>query len=289
MTSEAPFALPRGGFFEGLRWHDGELWYSDMVARRVRSVSAGGVVDRAHVPGQPSGIGWSVSGEPVVASMLDGLVVTARPAAKRIVADLCGHHVGPVNDVLSDGHGRLYVGSLGFDPSYGGLDPGALSPAEMLAAVTLVPLVLVEPDGSIREVASGLAVPNGMALIDGGTVLVVAETVRQQLTAFTVLPDGSLTDRRVFATLPAPVDGICADRDGAIWASQLSTGRFVRVLGGEMVDEVTTPGAIPIACVLGGPTGHTLFMSVVRGEFDLWGSGHVDGAIEATTVAVPAW
>jgi cell division protein FtsA len=47
--------------------------------------------------------------------------------------------------------------------------------------------------------------PNGMVLTDGGRTLVVAETFGERLTAFTRRSDGSLSDRRVWAALPAEV------------------------------------------------------------------------------------
>src|SRR6267378_1690328 len=52
--------------------------------------------------------------------------------------------------------------------------------------------MLVDDEGAIRVAASGLEFPNGMAIINGGRTLVVAETWACRLTAFNRASDGSL-------------------------------------------------------------------------------------------------
>jgi len=57
----------------------------------------------------------------------------------------------------------------------------------------------VAADGSAREVADGLAFPNGMAVTPDNGTLIVAESFAARLTAFDVAADGSLSNRRVWA------------------------------------------------------------------------------------------
>src|SRR6516162_4429031 len=47
------FRLP-----EGLRWHAGRLWMSDMDGGAVYTVGANGAEPVCDVPAQPSGLGW---------------------------------------------------------------------------------------------------------------------------------------------------------------------------------------------------------------------------------------
>jgi sugar lactone lactonase YvrE len=79
-------------------------------------------------------------------------------------------------------------------------------------------IAVVTPDGKGRQVADGLEFPNGMAVTADDRTLIVAESHASRLTAFDIDPDGSLSNRRVWAELPgvAP-DGICLDPSGAIW------------------------------------------------------------------------
>ena len=59
-------------FPEGPRWHDGRLWFSDFYTHRVIALTPEGWAETmAHVPQQPSGLGWRPDGTLLVVSMLD--------------------------------------------------------------------------------------------------------------------------------------------------------------------------------------------------------------------------
>lgn len=62
-------------------------------------------------------------------------------------------------------------------------------------------IALVAPDGSARKVADGIAFPNGMAITADNSTLMIAESHGKRLTAFDIAPDGSLSNRRVWADL----------------------------------------------------------------------------------------
>ena len=50
-------------FPEGPRWHDGRFWFSDFYTHRVIALSEEGWAETmAHVPQQPSGLGWRPDG-----------------------------------------------------------------------------------------------------------------------------------------------------------------------------------------------------------------------------------
>ena len=59
--------LEGGNFFEGPRWHDGCWWVSDLYSHRVLKVGVDGRAEQvAHIPGQPSGLGWMPDGSLLV-------------------------------------------------------------------------------------------------------------------------------------------------------------------------------------------------------------------------------
>jgi len=59
-------------FTECPRWHDGRLYFSDFYTHRVLAVSMAGRVETiAHVPGQPSGLGFLPDGRMLIVSMRD--------------------------------------------------------------------------------------------------------------------------------------------------------------------------------------------------------------------------
>ena len=80
-------------------------------------------------------------------------------------------------------------------------------------------IALVTPDGAVREVADGLAFPNGMVVTPDNGTLIVAESFARRLTAFDIAEDGSLSNRRTWADVTG--DGICLDAEGAIWTSEV--------------------------------------------------------------------
>jgi sugar lactone lactonase YvrE len=98
-------------------------------------------------------------------------------------------------------------------------------------------IALVTPDGEAREVANGLAFPNGMVVTPDNKMLVVAESSAARLTAFDIEDDGTLSNRRVWADGVGP-DGICLDADGCIWASSANMGERLRAEreGGEVLE-----------------------------------------------------
>lgn len=103
--------------------------------------------------------------------------------------------------------------------------------------------------------AEDVEFPNGLAIIDDGRTLVVAETWAQRLTAFTVGVDGQLTDRRLFADLAALVhpearpDGICAAAQG-VWVCTLSAHAVALVDESGRLDRIGTGEGQPVACCL---------------------------------------
>jgi sugar lactone lactonase YvrE len=274
---EAEVLLGGLGFAEGPRWHDGRLWFSDMGAARVMAVDLDGRAEVVlEVPTRPSGLGWLPDGRLLVVSMRDRRVLRLESDGEVVVhADLADLASFDCNDMVVDGLGRAYVGNAGFDLS--------ARPLEVRAAE----VVLVTPDGEARVVDDEVVFPNGSVVTPDGSTLVVAETFGQCLTAFTIAEDGSLTDRRTFASLRGTSpDGICLDAEGAVWVADANGSACLRVReGGEVVDRVDT-GRGCFACMLGGADRRTLFLMTAEG-FEGAAIRRRTAAIEVVEVEVP--
>jgi sugar lactone lactonase YvrE len=131
-------------------------------------------------------------------------------------------------------------------------------------------IALVRPDGTTRQVADGLAFPNGMVISNDGATLIVSESFAGRLTAYDIGTDGDLARRRTWAEGIAP-DGISMDAAGAIWSGaadirmmtgdpSTAGGALIRVLeGGNVTDRVETDRPV-FSCALGGSTGTTLYL-----------------------------
>ncbi|MET7842230.1 SMP-30/gluconolactonase/LRE family protein [Streptomyces sp. NPDC005356] len=253
-------------FLEGPRWHDGTLYASDMFAKHVLRFAKDGTVETVcDVPGQPSGLGWDATGHLLISSMTDRRVLRHANGRLDVVAALEAEAPGPLNDMIVDRHGGLYIGNFGSH-----LDDGE--------PLRRTHLLRVAPDGRVSRVAEGLVFPNGMAITPDGGTLLVAETYAFRISAFGINPDGSLTGRRDWANLgPAPdptqapeatiqadhplPDGICLDSEGCLWVADVGGDGALRVTeGGKIVDKVETPGLAVYAVVLGGPDLTTLYM-----------------------------
>jgi sugar lactone lactonase YvrE len=157
-----------------------------------------------------------------------------------VVADLAGFSSAPFNELVVDAAGNTYVN--------GGSGT----------------IVCVRPDGGVDQVADGLKWPNGMAVIDDGRTLVVADSHAEQLVAFDVAADGTLSGRRIWAEVRHAPDGICSGADGAIWVASVPGQNCVRVReGGEVLSTVGVDRGC-FACMLGGEDGQTLFIAAAE-------------------------
>jgi sugar lactone lactonase YvrE len=280
-------------FLESPRWHDGLLYLSDFYSHRVLRTPDGHDFETlCEVAGQPSGLGFDRQNRLLVVSMTDRRLLRLEDSGLTEVANLAGLAPYHCNDMVTDEHGRAYIGNFGSDFGRAGIRPAGL--------------VLVGPDGHARTVASGLIFPNGMAITPDGSTLLVAETFAYRITAFGIAADGSLHSRRVRAGLggstpPARTiaealasgqvtpDGICLDAEGALWIGD-ATGTGAMRIGqsGELLDYVDTGPRAVYAIALGGADQRTLFMCAGPpfGRSNP-ARGH-DGALLRCAVDVPA-
>jgi sugar lactone lactonase YvrE len=165
------------------------------------------------------------------------------------------------NDVVSDSKGGVYFSDLPLRP----VPPDAMAPA----------VYYVPPGASPIRVIDDIARPNGVQLSRDEKVLYVNDTGGVQAFAFDVLPDGRLTNRRVFVTyvgrdrsIPAtdaPVsnaDGLVIDAEGRVYALTEAGIEVIKADGQHL-------GIIPVWCItrrrqnltFGGPDKRTLYVA----------------------------
>jgi len=257
---------------ESPRWHDHRLWFSDWGAHEVVAVDAEGTREVVlEIDAFPFSIDWLLDGRLVVVG--NGLIqrreVDGSLTTHADLRDLSGY---AWNEIVVDGRGNIYVNNIGFDMMRG----------EAPATGTVA---LVRPDGTVTTVADDLQFPNGMAVTDDNSTLIVAESYAGRLTAFDITADGTLTNRRVWAAVAGSApDGICVDTTGALWFADVPNRRCVRVReGGEILDTFDADRGC-FACMLGGADGATLFVMAA----DWRGPTAVDEARSGQVLTAPA-
>ncbi len=277
--------LTQGLYFgEGPRWHEGRLWFSDFYAQAVKSVGIDGVPRiELELEDQPSGLGWLPDGRLLLVSMAEMKVLRRDPDGVHVHADLSQYSSHLCNDMVVDKKGRAWVGNFGFDLDAMVEEKGV---EETLADHPSTNLVRVDPDGSVHLASTDMHFPNGMVVSPDGKTLIVAETLSMCLTAFDIEPDGSLSNRRLWAQvgMRAP-DGICLDANGHVWVANALEAECVLVAeGGDIVQTVETSQPC-FACMLGGEDGRTLHLVTAQSSDKSEASATVSGKIEIIRVA----
>ncbi|KQY36039.1 gluconolaconase [Caulobacter sp. Root487D2Y] len=235
---------------ESPRWWNGRLWVCDWGARELLTVDMAGCRETiVAVDALP----FCIDPRPddrLLISAAGQVLLLAPHRQLKSHADLSSLSDKPWNEIVvvasGKGRGNAYVNNIGFDFPHGEVTTGIIA--------------LVTPDGAARQVADGVAFPNGMAITPDGETLILAESYGQCLTAFDIMPDGGLSNRRIWAEVDGHPDGICLDAEGAVWYADVPGRRCVRVAeGGAVLARVDVDRGC-FSCALGGPDGTTLFI-----------------------------
>ena len=158
-------------YVESPRWHEGRLWFCHWGAGEIVAVDldgncqimgAGPPKVNAAKPGH--GLGWSIDWLPDVRLLLTGKeLLRIEPDGSMVPhADLArlAHFW---NEIVVDARGNVYVNSIVFQ-----FIAGAKPNSGIIALVTA--------DGSARQVAGDLALPNGMVITPDNKTLIVSES-----------------------------------------------------------------------------------------------------------------
>jgi D-xylonolactonase len=204
------------GLVEGPTWHPTKgLISSDVLNGGVFALAADGTISTV-VPHR-KGIGGIVLHE------ADGVVVGGRNLSfKSFDGDrsivLLDNDVTDVtigfNDFTTDFKGRIYAGSLAFKV-FGG---GAPKPGH---------LHIIDLDGSVRTLADGVMLTNGMGFSPDSKLFYHADARDDVIRVYDVSDDGGVGPWRPFVKTPpeAHADGLAVAEDGSVWTAMAHGSR----------------------------------------------------------------
>jgi len=196
-----------GAVFTGTE--DGTIWRVSHDARRIDRV--------AHTGGRPLGIEHDADGRLVVCDAERGLLAVD-PGSGRV--EVLADQVGGRPLLVCNNAAIAEDGTIWFS------DSSTVFPLErwrddLLQRTRTGRLLRRTPDGVVEVVVDGLDFANGVALLPGDRVVVVAESAGRTLVRHRVADGPGVSDHLV-ADLPAHPDNIARGSDGLLWVTMTS-------------------------------------------------------------------
>ena len=229
----APIERIAGGltFTEGPVWRGGELLFSDIPNQRIarwRRLPEGPELT-TYAKGMSNGLTLDRQGR-VLAAEHNGRRVTrvAADGGRAVLAEqFQGKRLNSPNDLVVKSDGTIYF----TDPPYGvqPSTPGVPRPEGWWAKP--IPgreqpchgVYRIDPDGRLHLVVDDFALPNGLAFSPDEAVLYIDDSAHKHIRAFTVRPDGTLTNGRILLDMASPdpgvPDGLKVDRSGHVFCT----------------------------------------------------------------------
>ncbi|MDP1719556.1 MAG: SMP-30/gluconolactonase/LRE family protein [Candidatus Nanopelagicaceae bacterium] len=252
MSKDLRTVLTGLAFPEAMRWHKGELWFSDVLAGKVyrADIDTCEYFEMASIPPVVGGLGWLPNGDLLAVDCEARQVISVDSmGAKNVYVDLSQVWRYPANDMLVDDDGTAWIGSYGFNPETG-------SPKESSLARYR--------DGVLDFPVDSLIFPNGMARLDS-THFVVAETFADRLAIIETNPHGEVRiTKRIALPVNSTPDGLAVDREGNIWVASAYGEAVLKVDPSDesVVRAIEIKGRGVFDCTFGGPELGTLFIAV---------------------------
>lgn len=278
VSRDAQIEKVAGGFsfVEGPLWRpDGHLWFSDLIANKLRSVTPDGqatvVIDQSG--GATTAPPGSFVGSNGMIADKDGAVLVCQHANRQIVRvdkDLKmtpylqkfeGKRFNSPNDLVYKSDGSLYF----TDPPYG-LVKQDDDPAKELKFNG----VFRYAKGKLQAIVQDLSRPNGLAFSPDEKIFYIANSGPKRLwMRYDVAADGAISNGRVFADVSDEKesdvpDGMKVDSLGNIYAAGPG-GIWIFSADGKHLGTIKTPEP-PSNCNW-GDDGKTLYITAVTSVY----------------------
>ena len=241
-------------FLEAPRADGDSVWFTDLLLGGLYRWSPGREVERFLPENQHIGGVALNEGGAVICGGLGGLrwFDSATGRTGMLLEEVGGKPLAGVNDMLPDGKGGLYFGTL----STAGTETDKAEPNR---------LCRLDPDGRATVVAEGLKIANGIGLSPDGTRLYHNESLVGTF-AYNVRPDGSLGQKELLCER-TDGDGMAVDCEGRLWIASFSEGEIYRLLPDGTLDcRIEVPHKVVASLCFGGPDWRDLYVVTAGDE-----------------------
>ena len=202
--------------------------------------------------GRANGLYFDASGRLLSCSDMNNELWQIGPGKKIdvLVKDAEGKKLNGPNDLWVHPSGRIYFTDPLYVRPYWTRNPATQQDGENVW--------MLGPDRKpLKKAAVGFVRPNGIIGTPDGKYLYVADIGAGKTYVFTIMPDGSLTNRKLFAEMGS--DGMTLDEKGNVYL----TGNGVTVFSrkGRKIAHIPVEAAWTANVCFGGNDGKTLFIT----------------------------
>jgi sugar lactone lactonase YvrE len=236
-------------FLEAPRVDERGIWFTETALGGVRCLRPDGRIDTWLSDRRPIG-GMALNEDGALVLSGPGGLIWLDPATGTtglLLDTIDGKSICGVNDVMPDGKGGLYFGTLDF---------GAIQDSQPFGHSALYRL---GTNGRVTFLCGGLKVCNGIGLSPDGRRLYHNESMAGTH-AYDLFPDGGV-GKGVLLNNDPDCDGLAVDREGGVWIACTQSGTIARITpDGKPDHRIAVPGGHVISLCFGGTDWRDLYV-----------------------------
>ena len=240
----------------------GDVYFTDLPNNKIYrwDCESGEIILFTDQSGRSNGMYFDAQGNLIACADMDNQLWSfdMKGHSKILVTDYRGKLLNGPNDVWISKDGGYYLTDPYFKRDYWTRSPERQQPVEGLFYLAPGGKQLVMLDSTLNQ-------PNGLVGTPDGKHLYVAEAKADRILKYNILPDGSLSNRQVFANMGS--DGMTIDDRGNIYL----TGDGVTVFDkdGQKIAHFPIPEDWTANVCFGGKERNVLFITASKSVYTL--------------------
>ncbi len=139
---------------------------------------------------------------------------------------------------------------------------------------------MVNLQGEISLLEKNMGTTNGIEVSPDGKTLYVNESVQRKIWQYSILEDGTVTNKKIFKTFEDfGLDGMRCDHKGNLYIARYDKGTIAIISpDGQLINEITLTGKKPSNITFGGENGKTCFVTMAdRGNIETFNAPFMGG------------